>query len=119
MSQEVLDIARQQATEALTKLDVQAIAFVQRVAESVLRQAAYWEKPIVNDEKLLFVRFFSPVVQREEVFLGNICSLAGCKQRYFNVCLLDVFIESLALDPTWEKSRSAYDTLRTYGAIAA
>jgi hypothetical protein len=37
-----------------------------------LRQAAYWERSFANDEKLLFVRFFSPVVQREEVFLGNI-----------------------------------------------
>jgi hypothetical protein len=72
MSQEVLDVVRQQATEALTKLDVQEIVSAEHVADSVLRQAAYWEKPLANDEKLLFVRFFSPVVQREEVFLGNV-----------------------------------------------
>src|SRR5581483_6828905 len=72
MSQEVLDIIQQQAAEALMRLDAQDIVSAPHVAESVLRQAAYWERSFANDEKLLFVRFFSPVVQREEVFLGNI-----------------------------------------------
>jgi hypothetical protein len=45
--------------------------------------------------------------------------MASCKQRYVNERLLDVFIESLALDPTWVKNHSGYDELRTYGAIAA
>jgi IS4 transposase len=46
-------------------------------------------------------------------------SMASCKQRYFNERLLDLFIESLALDPTWAKNHPGYDKLRTYGAIAA
>jgi hypothetical protein len=33
--------------------------------------------------------------------------------------LLDVFMEKLALDPTWVKNHACYDELRTYGAIAA
>ncbi len=49
----------------------------------------------------------------------QVFSMASCKQRYFNERLLDVFIESLALDPTWVKNHSGYDKLRTYGAIAA
>lgn len=46
-------------------------------------------------------------------------SMASWKQRYFNERLLDLFIEQLALDPTWVKKQPCYDELRTYGAIAA
>jgi hypothetical protein len=51
--------------------------------------------------------------------LPQVFSMASWKQRQFNERLLDVFIESLALDPTWVKNHSEYDKLRTYGAIAA
>jgi len=33
--------------------------------------------------------------------------------------LLDVFIEKLALEPSWVTKPPAYDELRSYGAIAA
>ena len=46
-------------------------------------------------------------------------SMASWKQRHFNERLLDVFMENLALDPTWVKNHSCYEELRTYGAIAA
>lgn len=64
------------------------------------------------------------LVRAEEVLASplqapQVFSMASCKQRYFNERLLDVFIESLALDPTWVKNHSGYDKLRTYGAIAA
>jgi len=68
----VTDIVRLQAQEALQELDAQRVVTAERVAESVLSQAAYWEEAMPNGDKLLFVRLFSPVVQREEVFLGNI-----------------------------------------------
>jgi hypothetical protein len=45
--------------------------------------------------------------------------MASCKQRHFNERLLNVFIENLALDPTWVKNHPTYEELRTYGAIAA
>ena len=51
--------------------------------------------------------------------LPHVFSMASWKQRQFNERLLDVSIESLALDPTWVKKHSAYDKLRTYGAITA
>jgi DDE superfamily endonuclease len=51
--------------------------------------------------------------------LPHVFSMASWKQRQFNERLLDVFIESLALDLTWVKNHSEYDKLRTYGAIAA
>ena len=51
--------------------------------------------------------------------LPHVFSMASWKQRHFNERLLDVFIENLALDPTWVKNHPAYDELRTYGAIAA
>jgi hypothetical protein len=49
----------------------------------------------------------------------QVFSMASWKQRQFNECLLDVFIERFALDPTWVKNHPCYDELRTYGAIAA
>lgn len=49
----------------------------------------------------------------------HVFSMASWKQRQFNERLLNVFIESLALDPTWVKNHPGYDKLRTYGAIAA
>ena len=49
----------------------------------------------------------------------HVFSMASWKQRHFNERLLDVFMEKLALDPTWVKNHACYDELRTYGAIAA
>lgn len=49
----------------------------------------------------------------------HVFSMASWKQRHFNTRLLDVFIENLALDPTWVKNHPAYEELSTYGAIAA
>lgn len=49
----------------------------------------------------------------------QVFSMASWKQRHFNERLLDLFIESLALNPTWVKNQPYYDELRTYGAIAA
>jgi hypothetical protein len=49
----------------------------------------------------------------------HVFSMASWKQCPFNERLVDVFMENLALDPTWVKNHSCYDELRTYGAIAA
>jgi len=49
----------------------------------------------------------------------QVFSMASWKQCQFNERLLDLFIEKLALDPTWVKNHACYDELRTYGAIAA
>ena len=49
----------------------------------------------------------------------RVFSMASWKQCQFNERLLDVFIEKLALDPTWVKNHPSYDELRIYGAIAA
>jgi Transposase DDE domain len=49
----------------------------------------------------------------------HVFSMASWKQRHFNERLLDLFIENLALDPTWVKNHPGYDELRTYGAIVA
>jgi hypothetical protein len=49
----------------------------------------------------------------------QVFSMASWKQRKFNERLLDLFIEKLALEPTWVKNHPGYDELRAYGAIAA
>jgi hypothetical protein len=46
-------------------------------------------------------------------------SLASWKQRAFNDHLLNVFIENLALEPSWVKSHPRYAFLCNYGAIAS
>jgi hypothetical protein len=46
-------------------------------------------------------------------------SMASWKQRPFHERWLDVFIEKLALEPSWVKKHPSYDELRSYGAIAA
>ena len=56
-------------------------------------------------------------VQKDQ--LPSVFSMASWKQCQFNERLLDLFMEKLALDPTWVKNHSCYDELRTYGAIAA
>jgi hypothetical protein len=80
------DIVREQAEEAINKLGVHNVITAEDVAESVLRQAVYWEKSATNGEKLMFIRFFSPVIQREEVFLGNIL---------FNTFLSKAFVRAI------------------------
>ena len=64
------------------------------------------------------------LVRAEELIAHNesspqVFSMASWKQRQFNERLLDLFIEKLALDPTWVKNHPCYDGLRSYGAIAA
>jgi hypothetical protein len=49
----------------------------------------------------------------------HVFSMASWKQCHFNERLLDLFMENLALDPTWVKNHACYDELRAYGAIAA
>jgi hypothetical protein len=49
----------------------------------------------------------------------QVFSMASWKQRQLNERLLDVFIEKLALEPSWVKKHPSYDELRSYGAIAA
>lgn len=65
------DLIQEQALGALQTLGIQDDSLAEEVAESILRQAVYWERPL-SGERLLFVRLFSPVVMREEVFLGNV-----------------------------------------------
>ena len=49
----------------------------------------------------------------------HVFSMASWKQCQFNERLLDLFMENLALDPTWVKNHACYKELRAYGAIAA
>jgi hypothetical protein len=49
----------------------------------------------------------------------HVFSMASWKQYQFNERLLDLFMENLALDPTWVKNHACYEKLKAYGAIAA
>jgi hypothetical protein len=114
--EDILHIVRQQAEEVLLKLGVQDAVTAAHVADSVLRQTAYWETPMQNDEKLVFVRLFSPVVQREEVFLGNIL---------LNDFLSKTFVRVIAdnnlgrVELVANDLQNYYFLIRTAGTIAA
>ena len=66
------EIIVQQGRDAFQRLGAQGTTSAEEIAESILHQVVYWEKQLPDGTRLLFVRLFSPVVQREEVFLGNI-----------------------------------------------
>lgn len=68
----VIEIIQEQAKDALQRLGIQGVVTAEDVSESVIRQAVYCETPLPSGEKLLFIRLVSPVVEREEVFLGSI-----------------------------------------------
>lgn len=72
MIKSINDIVQQQAEYALKKLGVVDAVNASYIADSIIYQNSYWERHLPNGKKLLFVRFFVPVIQREEVFLGNV-----------------------------------------------
>ncbi len=100
----VKSILQEQAKDALGRLDAQTIVTTEQVADSVLHQAAYWEEPATTAEKLLFVRLYSPVVQREEVFLGNIL---------FNAFLSKAFTRTIA-DKSLGRAEHVANDLENY-----
>lgn len=106
----VMDIVRHQAEGAISKLDAREVVTAEHVADSVLRQSAYWEMPIQDSDKLLFVRFFSPVVQREEVFLGNVL---------FNAFLSKAFARAVAESESNEAELVANDLESYYFLVRA
>lgn len=81
------DVVQQQAKDALRKLGIEGVVPIEHIVDSVLHQTVYWDNPLPNGEKLLFMRLHSPVVQREEVFLGNIL---------FNAFLGKAFVRAIA-----------------------
>lgn len=68
----VKDMIRQQAITALQTLGISDTDLAVELTEDILRQTVYWEKSLSDGSRLLFVRLLSPVVMREEVFLGNV-----------------------------------------------
>ncbi|MBD3183346.1 hypothetical protein GF312_13700, partial [Candidatus Poribacteria bacterium] len=67
-----MDIIGQQSENALRMLNIDESAIIEKIAQSVLLQNAYWEQALHDGDRLLFIRYFSPVVNREEVFLGSV-----------------------------------------------
>lgn len=72
MIKNINDVMQQQAEDALKRLGVVDVVNASYITDSIIHQNAYWERHLPNGKKLLFVRFFVPVIQREEVFLGNV-----------------------------------------------
>lgn len=62
----------QAAKETLSRWGLPDVIDSQAVARLVANGAAYWEQALPDGSRLALIRLFAPVVQREEVFLGNV-----------------------------------------------
>jgi len=60
------------ADETLSRWGLPNAVDGQAVGALVADGAAYWEQQLPDGSHLALIRFFSPVVRREEVFLGNV-----------------------------------------------
>jgi len=60
------------ADEALRKWSLEGSVSAEAIANFVVDGTAYWEISLSNGSYLLLVRLTSPVVRREEIFLGNV-----------------------------------------------
>lgn len=62
----------QTADEVLSRWELSGTANGQTIASLVVDGMAYWEQSLPDSSHLALIRLFSPVVRREEVFLGNV-----------------------------------------------
>ncbi len=60
------------ADETLAGWELSRAANAQTIADLVASGSAYWEQNLPDGSRLALIRLFSPVVRREEVFLGNV-----------------------------------------------
>lgn len=62
----------QTTDEALSRWELSDVVSGQNVARLVADGVVYWEQDLSDGSHLTLIRLFSPVVRREEVFLGNV-----------------------------------------------
>lgn len=62
----------QAANETLAAWRLSLATNAQTIADLVANGSAYWEQVLPDGSRLALIRLFSPVVRREEVFLGRI-----------------------------------------------
>jgi hypothetical protein len=60
------------ADEALRKWNLEGLVSAETIANFVLDGTTYWETDLPGSFHLVLIRFTSPVVRREEIFLGNV-----------------------------------------------
>jgi hypothetical protein len=57
---------------ALKKWNLEFSLSIEEIAKLVMDGTAYWEMALPDGTRLALIRLFSPVVRREEIFLGNV-----------------------------------------------
>jgi len=62
----------QAADDMLAGWGLSCVVNGQAIADLVANGSTYWEQSLPDGSRLALIRLFSPVVRREEVFLGNI-----------------------------------------------
>jgi hypothetical protein len=72
MTKEAFTFVAQAADETLARWGVSGTISGNAIASLVADGAAYWECGLPDGSLLALIRFFAPVVRREEVFLGNV-----------------------------------------------
>lgn len=68
----VLSFVTQTANGTLDRWGLSHAIHAQTIADLVANGSAYWEQALPEGSHLALIRLFSPVVRREEVFLGNV-----------------------------------------------
>src|SRR5271157_812528 len=59
-------------SETLQKWNLEGSTSTDKIATLIVDGTAYWELTLPDGSHLALVRLFSPVVRREEIFLGNV-----------------------------------------------
>jgi hypothetical protein len=72
MSNKAFAFVAQAANETLARWGKAGTIVGDTIASLVADGAAYWEQSLPDGSHLALIRLFSPVVRREEVFLGNV-----------------------------------------------
>jgi len=72
MSNKAFAFVAQAANEALGRWGMSGTISGDTISSLVADGAAYWEHSLPDSSHLALIRLFSPVVRREEVFLGNV-----------------------------------------------
>ncbi|MGB9872935.1 MAG: hypothetical protein ACPLYD_14915, partial [Anaerolineae bacterium] len=68
----VFSFVTQAADETLKRWGFSNVVEGQAIASLVADGVAYWEQSLPDGSHLALIRLFSPMVRREEVFLGNV-----------------------------------------------
>lgn len=64
------ELITQAVNEALSRIGIEDDSKAEILTQLIASGVSQWQETLPNDEALMLIRLYSPVIQREEVFLG-------------------------------------------------